>query len=1151
MTRPAFVIGLGGTGQWVLTYLKKDLIESNDGRMPENVRLLCFDTMPQVGAEVAGSSVRRGEKEVKVGSIALDKGTEFVPLGGDVYELAQAVAGGKLSHIGSWYRAKHWLANLPQASFVLSAGAGQLRQFGRIALYKDLSALTQSEVWRRLDAYIGQLDSRMEGEQRLEIIIVGSFAGGTGSGLFVDLALLARHRAKKVSNLIRGYFVLPRAFDPDADDDMLARSFAAWRELNRFMVVSPDFSISSLIYNSRERALQLREVKTKVFDACYLMDGVRGGARVAAEAELGVHPTVADAIGAILDDTAGRAYTEWVVQNLAPTYATNPGVPLYSTLGTHTLKVPVYYSQREFSHRLTLNWLDTLLKPIRDDPQARERVTRIDATNPEDPARTGRDDAFALLRAEREYQGQSEAPTLFLGRIADVVMEGGADNASLIEEHARGSLGRRRGRGYTWLENFTDLGDRADIADLVQRVRQEARLRVTQAVKPSKELKTSPAEWPRYVERNLPPWVREHYGYRTAAGEESRGKFGEILDECSRAQLDIAKRLTQLWLQHTLMSGDKAGRLGFAYDLLDGLLGHLDDFLAFMDRVQAKRQEVNPRLDAENDRNRRRQAMLGYARRKFLLFFDHPRAHTTQVAYLQAEQDIVDTRKDELLHRGVVQTARSIKAYYEEVRDELTRWIRLLATGDPATGVEALYAVLASRSRETEQTRLADERLTAIQTRVGELEYPEQEEQAELERLMAGVMWQIDEGADGFEIHLSVEPPDEPATQLERLTGRERPELRQHLTQRNLDMLQGYAYRRFGRLPEETRVAERLRQEFGTSAAFLEAVGMRAEPLFDRQPGEEGGPAKWSELIRVSVEEVDPATAAFFKEGVVRERRQSRGLNPDVRDQDQLVEVVGSADPHKCTVVRTDDLLRSELFRAWHDCQDAYLRNREMPPHLNHIFPADANAARYELKYAERHRMKYRVFHPWVVMLLEHPDRLEQFFLCWGLGWTRVQDDGAQTWYELGVPGFQERYSRPFMLTPRSESLASAFQAARAFVLEGLDQAPQSAWALDYKEIREALEAEERDQGSEEWVALLQKQVAQVEEGGPVDEQFVIRWLRHHTRELDDWQKQGKELPAGEPADYGRAYTDLADVAELMFEERLERKGMQLSRRAQ
>jgi hypothetical protein len=44
MARPAFIIGLGGTGQWVLTYLKSELMELNSGVLPSEVQLLEFDT---------------------------------------------------------------------------------------------------------------------------------------------------------------------------------------------------------------------------------------------------------------------------------------------------------------------------------------------------------------------------------------------------------------------------------------------------------------------------------------------------------------------------------------------------------------------------------------------------------------------------------------------------------------------------------------------------------------------------------------------------------------------------------------------------------------------------------------------------------------------------------------------------------------------------------------------------------------------------------------------------------------------------------------------------------------------------------------------------------------------------------------------------
>lgn len=122
MARSALVIGLGGTGQWIATYLKKDLLESNNGALPPNVRLLSFDTMLQQEASVAQMS--NEEEKIEVGSVQLEPGTEFIPLADDVYELAEQVRDGQLNQIGTWFAAKRWLADLPRANFILKNAPG-------------------------------------------------------------------------------------------------------------------------------------------------------------------------------------------------------------------------------------------------------------------------------------------------------------------------------------------------------------------------------------------------------------------------------------------------------------------------------------------------------------------------------------------------------------------------------------------------------------------------------------------------------------------------------------------------------------------------------------------------------------------------------------------------------------------------------------------------------------------------------------------------------------------------------------------------------------------------------------------------------------------------------------------------------------------
>lgn len=134
MSRPGLIVGLGGTGQWVLTWLKRDLLLANNGEMPSNVQLLAIDTATQLEAGVRMVQGRQ-EEAVQVGDVKLGRG-EFIYVGGDSRPLAQMVKQGELTNIGQWYHAQRWLDTMPPAVFILDDGAGRIRQFGRLAIFK-------------------------------------------------------------------------------------------------------------------------------------------------------------------------------------------------------------------------------------------------------------------------------------------------------------------------------------------------------------------------------------------------------------------------------------------------------------------------------------------------------------------------------------------------------------------------------------------------------------------------------------------------------------------------------------------------------------------------------------------------------------------------------------------------------------------------------------------------------------------------------------------------------------------------------------------------------------------------------------------------------------------------------------------------------
>jgi hypothetical protein len=1142
MTRSALIVGLGGTGQWVLTYLKKDLIESNGGEMPENVKLLAFDYMPEASVSADTATTDTG-KEVKVGGVRLKTNTEFIYLGGDMRNIGVTLTSPdperrqSLSHIGSWFAAQHWMHALPTASWTLSSGAGKLRQFGRLGLFQDLRDIGKSKIWNAIYSAVSSL-RKNSGGQKLEIVIVGSFAGGTGSGMFIDLALLLREVTQGANSLVRGYFALPRVFDQNPDDDLMARSFAAWRELNRFMTVSSEFPMPALIYNPQDKRLQIKRINHRLYDACYLIDGKQEDTQINVNPEVIIFPAIADAISALLDDTAGGHYTEYVGTNLAEVYAKKPGTPLYSAVGAHSFKVPVYYAQQEFSYQLTAELLETLIKPLRDDIKNPNRITGVSPTSPSDPARIGRMDAAHLLTRDYAYMGNSEQTTLFTKRISDILNEGGTTNLPLVEAFAAGSLSVAQSRGRTWLKEFTELENRQDLQELRSEIQRVTSLQLAKSIKTSKEIDEDPRNGPRRFDANIPGFVAQNYGGRDASGNDYGGLFGDALEKARAIQVDIFQRNAQYWLLNTLMGEDpedpirsKGGRIGYAYDLLDGLVNLFGRFLDFMKAVDEKRtgaeQPVQPRLKAEETRNRIKTEMIKESTRRIPLVGPHPKAHSSQERYLRAEQQVVDIRKDELLHKHIEAAARDMRQAATTLRDELGRWIMMLATGDPATGVTGLSELIETQRLLVRNTANADANL-ASQTTIPGPDY--QQDQGELKRLMRAVKWQIDSTAADFRLRLSIESEDEGSTEFERTTGKERAEMRTNLTQRNLSKVLDYAKRRFSRLPGETRIAQRLAEEYGYDATeFVNRTRKKALPFFERtNDGSSGGAAKWAYLVRISLDrdKLEQKTFDFVREIELEMRRQEQ-VDIERDDQDRLVKIVGSADPHKCTFVYTDDLYEVNLFKAWEDCQNAYLNNSQFPPYLQHNFPAETNAAQFESEIVTRWNRKYQVLHPWVVMLLEHRDRFEHFLILQALGWFKLNRNGRLESFELNLPS--DPY--PFTLTVPSNKRPSLFQLMHSFILVGEDKAPGTSRTIDYEEIARIIHNEEDLLNDQVWIDML---TVMLKKGR--GKEVSTAWIDQQMEELTQEYNRNKILHKDEPADYVKAYSDLSAVAALTIE---------------
>jgi hypothetical protein len=123
---------------------------------------------------------------------------------------------------------------------VLLDGAGMVRMLSRMAFDAALQdARTLSKIENAVAAIATQ-DNQTEFAGQINVLIVGSLAGGTGSGMFLQTALLldAMIRARGVTPEVRGLFLLPDVLTMAAriaDEQILpvrANGYAALKELH-------------------------------------------------------------------------------------------------------------------------------------------------------------------------------------------------------------------------------------------------------------------------------------------------------------------------------------------------------------------------------------------------------------------------------------------------------------------------------------------------------------------------------------------------------------------------------------------------------------------------------------------------------------------------------------------------------------------------------------------------------------------------------------------------------------------------------------------------------------------------------------------------------------------------------------------------------
>ncbi|MGK5059990.1 tubulin-like doman-containing protein [Janthinobacterium sp. LB2P49] len=277
--RPTLFIGIGGTGMQVLMRVRRRVLNTQWGGAGNRTRiegLADFPIAQFIHFDLDnGAVIESGESQAK--DLQFDQ-VKFT----DDDKVVESFDMDKYSRdedsLEKYPHIKEWLPLTPQRirelRFDMSSGAGQIRAVSRLYFF-DKYAKIRDKIRLKLKALkaglsherqLAELGLRME-TNRFRIVIVGSVAGGTGSGSFLDMGLLARWLARSEVGAadVELMLFLPTGYTKANKDRVEANGYAALMELESAMMGNKG-------YVGRWDAYDRPELTREPYSEVYLID---------------------------------------------------------------------------------------------------------------------------------------------------------------------------------------------------------------------------------------------------------------------------------------------------------------------------------------------------------------------------------------------------------------------------------------------------------------------------------------------------------------------------------------------------------------------------------------------------------------------------------------------------------------------------------------------------------------------------------------------------------------------------------------------------------------------------------------------------------------------------------------------------------------
>lgn len=338
---PTIIIGLGGTGKEVLLRLRRQFVEKygsiNDFPI---ISYLYIDTDNAPTEE--GGLAR--ERDFLINDIEFQPSEKiFNPVNPSDY----------IHKIHDVPHIKQWLNTTGEIGKLgtMNTGAGQIRPAARLALYHNydeiVSKLTSAKSRitdsRSINLVKDKHKIKNVNTDKINVYVITSVSGGTGSGMFIDFGFIIRSIFKN-SAISTSYVVLPQIFQSYGKERVYANGYAALKELEYYNLKN--------IYDVSWKKNFPHSFQPGVYDDVYLIDGENTkNLSLSDISNRDIYKMLADTIFQDFSNSDFANYKRGVRVNLVQykqrlwpddnTVTENTYSRKYSTLGQATISIPV------------------------------------------------------------------------------------------------------------------------------------------------------------------------------------------------------------------------------------------------------------------------------------------------------------------------------------------------------------------------------------------------------------------------------------------------------------------------------------------------------------------------------------------------------------------------------------------------------------------------------------------------------------------------------------------------------------------------------------------------------------------------------------------------------------------------------------------